>query len=354
MTLLGGDSDKHYVCLSNNQKSKEIVKKISIIIPEGKVIASSIIPAFEIFKGVNEYLRAKNQNEDDFFNIEFVGLRKVLEKNNGLITFKPTKTINEVEAPDLIIITTITGDIEKAVKLNADFIPWIARQRKKHHSEIASFCTGAFLLAETKLLDNKSASTHWASADLFINKYPQINLISEAVITDEDGIYTSGGAFSFLSLVLYLIEKYCGRETAIWCSKMFEIDFDRYNQNQFVIFNGQKDHNDAEIKNAQIFIEDNYGEKISVDNLAKTFAMSSRNFIRRFKKATMNTPSEYIQRVKVEAAKKSFESLNENVNEVMYNVGYSDPKAFRDIFRKYTGLSPNDYKLKYNRVNVQI
>nr|NQU92974.1 helix-turn-helix transcriptional regulator [Bacteroidota bacterium] len=96
----------------------------------------------------------------------------------------------------------------------------------------------------------------------------------------------------------------------------------------------------------------NYGEKILVDDLAKTFAMSSRNFIRRFKKATRNTPSEYIQRVKVEVAKKSFESLRENINEVMYNVGYSDPKAFRDIFKKHTGLSPNVYKQKYNRVSV--
>lgn len=328
------------------------MKSISILIPEGEVIASSIIPAIEIFKGVNEYLRIKNQTEADFFNIECVGLSRILEKHDGLITFKPTKLISEVKATDLIIITTFSGDIEKAIKLNADFIPWIVKQRKNNHCEIASFCIGAFLLAETKLLDHKSASTHWSSADLFINKYPNINLIPEAVITDEDGIYTSGGAFSFLNLVLYIIEKYCGRETAIWCSKMFEIDFDRYNQNQFVIFNGQKGHNDAEIKNAQIFIEDNYGEKISVEKLAKTFAMSSRNFIRRFKKATLNTPSEYIQRVKVEAAKKSFESHTENVNEVMYNVGYSDPKAFRDVFRKYTGLSPNNYKIKYNRVNV--
>lgn len=324
------------------------MKNISIIIPEGEVIASSIIPPFEILHGVNNYLKETNQAEEDFFNVEMVGLKKVSEKYGGLLTFKSTKTIKNAKTPDLIFITTITGDLDKALELNAPFIPWIVEQREKNNTEIASFCIGAFLLAETGLLDNKSASTHWALAEEFEIKYPKINLISEAVITDENGIYTSGGAFSFLNLVLYIVEKYCGRETAIWCSKMFEIEIDRYNQNQFVIFNGQKGHDDSEIKDAQIFIENNYGEKILVDNLAKTFAMSSRNFIRRFKKATMNTPSEYIQRVKVEAAKKSFESLAENVNEVMYNVGYSDPKAFRDVFKKHTGLSPNDYKRKYN------
>lgn len=328
------------------------MKKICIIVPEGEVIASSIIPAFEVLQGVNEYLRRRNQNDRDFFKIEFVGLKKRSDKYGGLISFHPTKTINEVEAPDLIIITTISGDLEKALEINAEFIPWIRRQRELYKSEIASFCVGSFLLAETGLLDHKSASTHWVSAELFKKKYPQINLITELVITDEDGIYTSGGAFSFLNLVLYLVEKYCGRETAIWCSKMFEIDIDRSSQNPFVIFTGQKEHGDDEIKNAQNFIEKNYAKKISVEKLARTFAMSNRNFIRRFKKATRNTPSEYIQRVKVEAAKKSFESLSENINEVMYQVGYSDPKAFRDIFKKYTGLSPNDYKQKYNRVKI--
>jgi len=328
------------------------MKKVGIIIPEGDVIASSITASFEILSGVNEYLRSSNQMDSDFFEIELVGLSKETDKYNGLMTFRPTKTIDEIEALDLIIITTVSGDIPKALELNAPFIHWIREMHDKHKTEIVSLCIGAFMLAETGLADGKSISTHWYAADLFRANYPQVRLIPEAVITDEDGIYSSGGAFSMLNMILYLVEKYCGRETAIWCSKMYEIDFDRINQNQFVIFNGQKEHDDVEIKNAQIYIENNFGEKISVDHLASAFSSSRRNFIRRFKKATSNTPIEYIQRVKVEAAKKSFESLPENVNEVMYRVGYSDTKAFRDIFKKHTGLSPNDYKRKYTRVKV--
>ena len=150
-------------------------------------------------------------------------------------------------------------------------------------------------------------------------------------------------------MIIYLIEKYYGRETAIWCSKMAEIDFDRINQNQFIIFNGQKEHTDEVIKEAQIYIEANFEKKLSVEGLAKNFAISPRNFIRRFKKATQNTPFEYIQRVKVEAAKKSLESSPLNINEVMYNVGYNDVKAFRKVFKKCTGLSPLQYQGKFNR-----
>ncbi len=115
---------------------------------------------------------------------------------------------------------------------------------------------------------------------------------------------------------------------------------------------GQKEHEDDPIKKAQEYIESNVAEKISVDYLAGMSLISRRNFERRFKKATSNTPVEYLQRVKIEAAKKSLESGRENINEVMYAVGYSDSKAFRTTFKKITGLSPLDYRKKYNRENV--
>jgi transcriptional regulator GlxA family with amidase domain len=114
------------------------------------------------------------------------------------------------------------------------------------------------------------------------------------------------------------------------------------------MFNGQKEHVDEPIKEAQNYIESMVSERISVGELALRFAIGRRHFERRFKKATNNTPVEYIQRVKIEAAKKHFETSLKNVNEVMYDVGYSDTKAFRTMFKKITGLSPLDYKNRYN------
>ena len=151
-------------------------------------------------------------------------------------------------------------------------------------------------------------------------------LVTEKIITDEQGIYSSGGAFSYLNLILYLIEKYAGRDIAVLSAKVFAIEIERENQLSFTIFQGQKGHDDEQIKKAQEFIEKNYQEKITIDELASMVAVGRRNFERRFKKATANTVAEYIQRVKIEAAKMSLESTRENVNDAMYNVGYSDPK----------------------------
>jgi len=152
-----------------------------------------------------------------------------------------------------------------------------------------------------------------------------------------------------LNLILYLIEKYNGREVALYCAKVLQIDIDRQSQSPYIMFRGQKDHDDESIKMAQTFIEEQVTEKIPVDLLADKFLMSRQSFARRFKKATQNTPVEYIQRVKVEAAKRSLEAGRLNVSEVMYSLGYNDMKAFRTIFKKITGLSPMGYKMKFSK-----
>lgn len=231
---------------------------------------------------------------------------------------------------------------------NKLLIDWIAKQYK-NGAEIASICTGAFMLASSGLLDGKTCSTHWAVADNFRNMFPKVNLQTDKLITDEHGIYTNGGAYSFLNLIIYLIEKYYDRQTAIFCSKVFQIEMDRHSQSEFTIFTGQKLHGDEMVKKAQAYIESKPDEKISVEDLSSKFSVGRRNFDRRFIKATGNTPVEYSQRVKIESAKKAFETTRKTINEVMYEVGYSDVKAFREVFRKITGVSPLEYRGKYNK-----
>ena len=209
---------------------------------------------------------------------------------------------------------------------------------------------GAFLLASTGLLKGRKCATHWMAANEFRKMFPDVSLVTEKIITGENRIYSSGGAFSYLNLILYLIEKYAGREMAILCAKVFAIEIERESQLSFTIFQGQKDHVDAQVKEAQNYIEKKYAERITVDQLASMLALSRRAFERRFKKATANTVNEYIQRVKMEAAKLSFETSGENVNEVMYKVGYNDGKAFRSTFKKITGLSPLAYRNKYREM----
>jgi transcriptional regulator GlxA family with amidase domain len=322
------------------------MKHITILVPQGPSILSSVVGAYKVFNTVNQ--RLMQMGKQPFFTIQLVGLTDETVLYDGLFAIRPSVLLPNAAKTDLIIIPAIQGDMPTSLKMNGPFIPWIKEQHG-NGTEIASLCTGAFLLACTGLLDGKRCSTHWVAAAAFRQAFPAVNLQAEKIITDEMGIYSSGGAYSFLNLMIYLVEKFCGHEMAIFCAKMLEIEIERKSQSPFAIFMGQKEHDDHQVKKAQLYMENNVGQKVSVEQLSSMFAISRRNFERRFKKATSNTPVEYLQRVKIEAAKKSLESTRENVNEVMYAVGYSDSKAFRTMFKKITGLSPLDYRNKYNR-----
>jgi transcriptional regulator GlxA family with amidase domain len=148
---------------------------------------------------------------------------------------------------------------------------------------------------------------------------------------------------------LYLIEKFCGRETALWISKMYAIEMDRTSQAHFAVFMGQHRHDDKEILKAQEYIEQNYKNEIAMEDVSSLINMGQRNFIRRFKAATNNTPFEYLQRVRIESAKKAIEMNRKDLPLIMEDTGYTDLKAFRTIFKRITGLSPMEYKKKYAR-----
>ena len=320
------------------------MKHITILVPEGAILGS-LEGSRQLFTQVNQLLKSKD--EPAIFNVQLAGLNKDMRVSGGLITVH-TNLINEIEKTDLIIIPAMDGDLDIALERNKDFIPWIVRQYAAG-AEVASLCTGAFLLAAAGLVNGKKCATHWMAENTFRRMFPEVDLVTHKIITDEEGLYSSGGAFSYLNLVLHLIGKYAAHPMAILSAKMFAIEIERVNQLPFTIFQGQKDHEDEPIKKAQEFIEKNYQDKITVDQLASMFALGRRNLERRFKKATSNTVVEYIQRVKVEAVKKGLEASRKNVNELMYDVGYSDVKAFRTVFKRITGKSPIDYRNKYNR-----
>lgn len=320
------------------------MKHVSILLPQGAILGSIEGPR-QLLAQVNQFFQSKG--EKPMFNIQLVGFRKDIPLSGGAFTAHAGVLIDEVEKTDLIIIPAVDGDPAEGIERNKEFIPWIKNQYEQG-AEVASLCIGAFLLAATGLGNGKKMATHWLAENQFRKMFPQITLIAEKIVTDEDGIYSSGGAYSYLNLILYLIEKYVNRETAVLCAKVFALEIDRDNQSAFMMFTGTKEHGDEPIREAQNFIENNYKDKITVDQLASMFALGRRNLERRFKKATANTVVEYIQRVKIEAAKMSLESSSENVNEVMYKVGYNDIKAFRTTFKKITGLSPVEYRNKYN------
>ncbi|PSL45374.1 AraC family transcriptional regulator with amidase-like domain [Chitinophaga niastensis] len=321
------------------------MKHVSILVPNEAVLASISDPRY-MFTAVNEFLEAAGKPQ--MFDVQMVGLTKEVQLNKGAFTVHADVLLKDVKKTDLVFVPALSGDLKAALEVNKAFIPWIIEQYE-NGAEVASLCIGAFLLASTGLLNGKECSSHWKTANEFREMFPEVNLVDGRIITEEHGLYSSGGANSYWNLLVYLVEKYTDRETAIMASKVFAVEIDRKSQSPFIMFNGQKKHEDKPIKEAQEFIENNVADKISVEDLAIQFAIGRRHFERRFKKATNNTPVEYIQRVKVEAAKKQLETSQKNVNEVMYDVGYADTKAFRTVFKKITGLSPIDYRNKYNK-----
>jgi transcriptional regulator GlxA family with amidase domain len=326
------------------------MKQVTIVVPKGHANLSSISGSFEILTRANAYWQ--KMGKKPMMEIRIAGFETELKWGTGFFSVYPVD-IKEIKKTDLLIIPSLSYDYDQVIKNNKELIVWI-REQYKMGAEIASICTGAFLLAATGLLEGKTCSTHWNAASDFRRLFPNIDLQTDKLITAAQGIYTNGGAYSFLNLILFLVEKYFDRQTAILCSKVFQIDIDRTSQSPFFIFQTQKNHGDELVCKAQTYIEENLSEKISFEELATKLAVSRRNFDRRFIKATGNTPVEYLQRVKVEVAKKTLEKGRKSIFEVMDEVGYSDDKAFREVFKKITGLSPLDYRAKYNKESVLI
>jgi transcriptional regulator GlxA family with amidase domain len=319
------------------------MKTISILVPESSVMQAIADPQY-LFNTVNQFLAVNGKPA--LFKVQLTGLKKEVKLNNGLFSVHTDVLLNEVKKTDLIIIPALFGNMAQAVEANKKLKPWIVDQYNKG-AEVASLCVGAFMLASTGLLSGKKCSTHWGFTNEFRTMYPDVEVVDGSIITEEKRLYSSGGANSYWNLLLHLVEKYTNREIAILASKYFAIDIDRESQSAFALFQGQKSHNDEAVLQAQEYIEQNVTQKMAVDELATLVAVGRRSFERRFKAATNNAVLEYIQRVKIEAAKRSFESSRKNISEVMFDVGYTDTKAFRTIFRKITGLSPAEYRNKY-------
>jgi transcriptional regulator GlxA family with amidase domain len=339
--------DKKYFTLAKQLNSSKM-KHVSILVPESSVLQAIADPQY-LFSAVNQFMVASGKSP--LFDVQLVGLKKEVKLNDGLYSVNTTQLLNDVKSTDLVVIPALFGDMKSAIEKNKKLLPWINEQYNKG-AEVASLCVGAFLLASTGLLDGKKCSTHWGFQNEFREMFPKVDVVDGSIITEEHRIYSSGGANSYWNLLLHLVEKYTDRPTAILASKYFAVDIDRESQSAFAMFQGQKNHSDESIKRAQDFIENNIQEKITIEDLSDLVLVGRRSFERRFKVATNNSVLEYINRVKMECAKRSFESSRKNINEVMFEVGYTDTKAFRTIFKKITGLTPVEYRNKYNKIAV--
>jgi transcriptional regulator GlxA family with amidase domain len=320
------------------------LKKVTILALENSMSAS-VMGTMDIFSQVGyTYNCLMGLDPDPFFDVKIATQDGKPIKCFNNMQIHPHCGIDDVDNTDLLMISSFLDF--STLALSKDAGAWVKEQYYKG-ATIGSICNGTFFLAQTGLLDGKTATTHWGFVQEFQKRYPRVLLKPEKLITDEGRLLCSGGCNSYVDLSVYLVERFCGREIALQCSKTMLHDFARFSQSPYAVFQHNRDHSDTQILSAQKRIEEKYSNSFNPEELAREYGMSRRTFERRFKKATSQTPIFYLQRSRVEAAKQMLETGIESFDEITYKVGYEDSSSFRKVFVKHTGLRPGEYKTKF-------
>jgi transcriptional regulator GlxA family with amidase domain len=279
------------------------------------------------------------------FDLQIVAEKRKAITFANSISLHPNAALDDVN-PDLIVVPSIDDDLDSALKKNQPYVEWI-RESFKRGAHVSSLCTGAFVLGATGVLDGRRATTHWFFANEFRRRFPRVDLQEHHMVVDEGDIVTCGGATTFLNLMIYLLEKYFGHELAVYASKIFLIDMDRPSQLPFRIHPFSINHQEGAIARIQSFLGEHFHEKLTIEAVAKRAGMSVRNLSRRFRSATGEAFSTYVQKLRIEHAKRLLESTDSSASEIMYRVGYNDERSFRRLFKQHTGLAPRCYRNKF-------
>jgi transcriptional regulator GlxA family with amidase domain len=274
-------------------------------------------------------------------------------QGHGRVSVQPHASIHAVNATDFILIPGFLPPLDFIGNVPEELKTWLRSWHNKK-TLMGATCTGTFLLAETGLLDGKIATTHWSFAGYFKKLYPKVRLKPERILTVDSGLICSGATTSYLDLCLYLIEKFGSEELSARCSKSLLVDPSRRSQSAYCIFDYQKNHGDQKVLEAQRHMEKKFTEIISMEALALDLGFSPRHFKRRFKSATGDAPLTYLQRIRIEAAKRKLETSMETVDEITCQVGYEDSNSFRRLFKKYTELSPREYRQRFARTSKKV
>lgn len=324
-----------------------------VILATNQCVVSAVYGLVDVFYAANychEQRYAKSDYEAISCKIVTIDNQAVTGYNGVSIT--PNTLLATIDKPDIIIVSSSVRAVIEccADDVMVENLPAVKQWLTKCHqqgSTIASYCTGSFLLASCGLLNGKVATTHWRSADLFKRLFPSIRLDCDRMLIDNGDVVCSGGSMSYIDLALHLIDKNIGKDIASDCAKLLVFDPVRQKQSPYVTFQAQKSHDDQAILKAQEWIESHFSQDILIDDLAAVVGLGARTFKRRFKQATNETPINYLQRIRVEHAKVRLEKTTEPINQIIWTIGYEDVSSFRQLFKRFTGVTPKDYRQKY-------
>ncbi len=349
------DENKAYVTQATMEKdaSARVVRVALVVVPE--TAPAGLYSLLEVFASVGSVweLFTGNALGEVRMRVDLVAETQELAYCAMGVPVEPDQTVDSAGRYDCLIVSDLF--------LSADFDPrgrWPAMEAWIHsqHADgaiVASVCTGALLLAETGLLDNLEATSHWGAVPLIQKLYPRVRLRPERVLAlagPGQRIITAGGASSWIELALYLIAHYCGRQEAVRISKVFLLGDHADGQLPFAALTRPPAHTDQVIEHCQRWIAENYDVANPVERVAAYSGLHARTFKRRFRAATGFSPLEYIQTLRVEEAKFLLESCDLAADDIGAEVGYADSASFRRLFKRLTGVTPSRYRRRYQRI----
>ncbi len=325
--------------------------EVTVLFLDGTFSSTAIGP-MEVFRHAGtlwNFLTGKRQVRR--FRVTTASVDGHAVRCDGPIDIQPMAALKDIRGTDLIFIPTTGLSLDDVVERNAPVVPWLRRWHKRG-VPIASVCSGVGLVAATGLLDGKRATTHWGLAERFREKYPKVKWMPELMVTEDRGFYCGGGVNASLDLSLYLVEQFCGHDVAMQTAKALLIETPRSWQAGFGIVPLKTEHTDDAISGAQEWLHKNFHRDFPLEAPARSVGMSARNFVRRFKQATGDTPLIYLQKLRVAAAKRLLEGDHRVMQEISCAVGYQDSAFFRKIFERHTGASPSAYRRRFGQLSA--
>ena len=315
--------------------------------PDGSV-SSSVAPLEVFYAAGTRWNLCVSAAPEPRFKITTVSVDGQPVIGGAGVRIIPDLPLSAIEHTDLVLIPAGGTDIDVMIEKNAAAIPWL-RELHAKGALVAGVCTGVAILAEAGLLEGRRATTHWAVADYFRQRFPKVDWQPQLCVTEDRGVLCGGGVYASIDLALYIVEKLCGRDIAMGCAKSLVVQMPRTYQTSFAVLPFGRDHGDAAIRSSEEWLHNHFPDDVDLDQLAEDLAIAPRTFLRRFKAATGQTPLAYLQRLRTEAAKRMLEEDRMTIQEVGFAVGYEDVAFFRDLFKRHEGLSPGAYRERYGR-----
>jgi len=319
---------------------------VTILLLNGCYASTALAP-IEVFHSAGRLWNTLTGRESEpRFQVTIASLDGLPVETPYSVGLLPEVSIEQVKNADIIVVPASGLDLDVQIEKHRPLFAWLCR-RYERGAYIASICSGAAYLAEAGLLYGREATTHWGTAEAYMERYPGIKWRPDVFVTEDRRVLCSGGVYAAIDLSLYLVDKFCGHDVAVQTAKALLVDMPRTHQTGYAVLPLSRSHTDGNIKQAESFMKKHFARDLSIENLAENVNMSPRNFIRRFKQATGQLPGKYLQALRISIAREMLEDGATSIQTVSSNVGYEDVAFFRSLFKRLTGMTPAEYRVKF-------